>query len=258
MKVIIVGGVAGGASCAARLAQAGRESRDHHGGARAVRVVRELRAAVSRRWRDREGVEPARGDRSHFPLAVRDRLPHGLRGDQYLPGKEDGRPAQRRDRRGHDRVLRQARALAGRAVDPSASARHRSAGDLPGEDGARRTGDPRVDRQGLHVPLRDGALLRLPDGAAQDACGRHRGRVHRARDGGEPRAPRTSTSPSSRWVDQILAPLDQEMAQIVEGYVERHGIRLALERRRGGIQARRRRNRSRCRRSRARRIRPTS
>ena len=28
--------------------------------------------------------------------------------------------------------------------------------------------------------------------------------------------------------DQILAPLDQEMARIVEGYVERHGIRLAL------------------------------
>jgi len=28
--------------------------------------------------------------------------------------------------------------------------------------------------------------------------------------------------------DQLLAPLDQEMARIVEGYVERHGIRLAL------------------------------
>jgi NADPH-dependent 2,4-dienoyl-CoA reductase/sulfur reductase-like enzyme/rhodanese-related sulfurtransferase len=29
-------------------------------------------------------------------------------------------------------------------------------------------------------------------------------------------------------LDQVLAPLDQEMARIVEGYVERHGIRLAL------------------------------
>ena len=28
--------------------------------------------------------------------------------------------------------------------------------------------------------------------------------------------------------DQVLAPLDREMARIVEGYVERHGIRLAL------------------------------
>jgi NADPH-dependent 2,4-dienoyl-CoA reductase/sulfur reductase-like enzyme/rhodanese-related sulfurtransferase len=28
--------------------------------------------------------------------------------------------------------------------------------------------------------------------------------------------------------DQVLAPLDQEMARIVEGYVDRHGIRLAL------------------------------
>jgi len=29
-------------------------------------------------------------------------------------------------------------------------------------------------------------------------------------------------------LDQVLAPLDQEMARIVEGHVERHGIRLAL------------------------------
>lgn len=29
-------------------------------------------------------------------------------------------------------------------------------------------------------------------------------------------------------LDQILAPLDQEMARIIESYVERHGIRLAL------------------------------
>ncbi len=46
--------------------------------------------------------------------------------------------------------------------------------------------------------------------------------------------------------DQILAPLDHEMARIAEGYVERHGIRLALERRRGRIQAARGRQRSRC------------
>jgi NADPH-dependent 2,4-dienoyl-CoA reductase/sulfur reductase-like enzyme/rhodanese-related sulfurtransferase len=30
-------------------------------------------------------------------------------------------------------------------------------------------------------------------------------------------------------LDQVLAPLDQEMARIVEGYVEKHGIRLALD-----------------------------
>ena len=29
-------------------------------------------------------------------------------------------------------------------------------------------------------------------------------------------------------LDQVLAPLDREMARIVEGYVERHGVRLAL------------------------------
>jgi NADPH-dependent 2,4-dienoyl-CoA reductase/sulfur reductase-like enzyme/rhodanese-related sulfurtransferase len=30
-------------------------------------------------------------------------------------------------------------------------------------------------------------------------------------------------------LDQVLAPLDQEMARIVEGYVQQHGIRLALD-----------------------------
>jgi len=42
------------------------------------------------------------------------------------------------------------------------------------------------------------------------------------------RSPTTACSAWNRDGDQILAPLDQEMARIVEGYVEQHGIRLAL------------------------------
>jgi len=42
----------------------GRERRDPHGGARAVRLVRELRAALPRLGRDPEGVEPPRRKRA--------------------------------------------------------------------------------------------------------------------------------------------------------------------------------------------------
>ncbi len=72
---------------------------------------------------------------------------------------------------------------------------HRPAGDLPGQDRARREGDPRVDRARVAVPRRNGQILRLPDGEAQDAGGGHRGRVHRPRDGGEPRSSRVRRHP---------------------------------------------------------------
>ena len=82
--------------------------------------------------------------------------------------------------------LRQARALAGSSLDPSAAAGHRPPGDLPGEDRAGREADPRVDRARHELPRRDGEVLGLPDGAAGEARGRRRRRVHRPRDGGEP------------------------------------------------------------------------
>ena len=176
-------------------AQAGRESPDHHGGTRAVRVVRELRAALSRRRRHPEGSESFRRGRKHVPLPVRRRRENGLRGHQDLAGQEDRRAAQCRNRRGDDRVLRQARAVARRAVDSPAPARHRPPGNLRGEDRARHEGDPRVDRTRILVPLRDAQVLGLPDGEAQDPCGGHRGRIHRPRDGGEPRASRVRRHP---------------------------------------------------------------
>ena len=46
MKVIIVGGVAGGASCAARLRRLDENAEILDGGTRAVRFVRQLRTAI--------------------------------------------------------------------------------------------------------------------------------------------------------------------------------------------------------------------
>ena len=75
------------------IAQTGRAGRNPDGGARAVRLVRELRAAVPRRRRDRGGVEPPGGDRADVPRRVQRRSADRLRGDRRLAGEEDGGPA---------------------------------------------------------------------------------------------------------------------------------------------------------------------
>ena len=68
-------------------------------------------------------------------------------------------------------------------------------GHLRGADRARHAGHPRVDRTRVAVPVRHAPVLRLPDGEAQDPRGGHRRRLHRPRDGGEPRAPRVRGDP---------------------------------------------------------------
>ena len=123
-------------------AQVGRAGRDPDGGTRAVRLIRELRVTVSRRGRDRTPVGPARREREGVPRAIRGRLPDTLRGNRDLAGGQDCETAGRRNRRGDHRVLRQACAVPRVAFDPPAAARHRPSGHLPGEDRARREGDP--------------------------------------------------------------------------------------------------------------------
>ena len=59
MKVIIVGGVAGGASCAARLRRLDEKAEILMVERGPVRVLCELRAALPRRRRDCERIEPA-------------------------------------------------------------------------------------------------------------------------------------------------------------------------------------------------------
>ena len=165
MKVIIVGGVAGGASCAARLRRLDEK-------AEILMVERGPYVSYANCGLpyhvggviQKEVEPPWSRTRDTFRAQFADRCADALRGHRDLAGQEDRRAAQRRDRRGDDRVLRQARAVARRAVDPPAAARHRSAGNLPGADRAGRAGHPRVDRTGYDVPLRDGQVLGLPDG----------------------------------------------------------------------------------------------
>ena len=171
-------------------APVGRGSPDPHGRARAVCLVCELRSALPCRRRHRKGIEPSGRRCKYVPHSVRNRGENGLRGRRDLAGQEDRRAAQRRDQRDNDGVLRQARAVARRAVRPSALARNRPPGNLPGEDRARRAGDPRVDRTRVVASLRDAQVFGVPDREAQNPSGRDRRRVHWPRDGGKPRASR--------------------------------------------------------------------
>ena len=190
MKVIIVGGVAGGASCAARLRRLDEQ-------AEIVMVERGpyvsyancgLPYHVGSVIEHESDLLVASPEvfRRHFNVDCRT----GCEAIGISPRGQDRAAARRRDRRRHHRVLRQARAVAGRAVGTPAAARHRPSGHLRGAHRARRAGDPRVDRTRYELPRRDGEVLGLPDGAAADARGGGRRRVHRLGDGREPRAPR--------------------------------------------------------------------
>ena len=190
IKVIIVGGVAGGASCAARLRRLDETRADPHGGARALRLVRQLRPAVLHRRRDRAAGEPARGDGRHLPRHVQRGRAHGLRGGRHRRARQDRAAQGPDDRRGEHRALRQAGAVPGRGPHPPAAARHRPARDLRREDGARRRPDPHLGRGAARHDRRSRHLHRHADAAAGAPRGRRRRRVHRHRDGGEPGGPR--------------------------------------------------------------------
>ena len=193
MKVIIVGGVAGGASCAARLRRLDEK-------AEIIMVERGPYVSYANCGLPYHvgGVIPKESSllvaseqlfRAHFAHRRADQL----RGNLHLAQEEDGRPAQCQDRRGHDRVLRQAGALARCAFRPSAAAGHRSAGNLSCPDRARRAHDPRMGGTGHDFPDRDVQLFRNPDGEARSPRGGGRWRIHRPRNGGEPRPSSAST-----------------------------------------------------------------
>ena len=121
MKVIIVGGVAGGASCAARLRRLDEKAEIlmvergpyvsyancglpyHVGGV----IEKEASLLVA--------------SEQTVPLAVRHRRAHPLRGHRDLAEGEDGEAAGCRDRRGHHALLRQAGALARGGLGPPAA-----------------------------------------------------------------------------------------------------------------------------------------
>ena len=140
MKVIIVGGVAGGASCAARLRRLDEKAEIlmvergpyvsyancglpyHVGGV----IEKESSLLVA--------------NEETVPRAVRNRCAHPLRGHRDLAGQEDRGAAGCRDRRGHHRFLRQAGAVARGRFGPPAPAGHRPPGHLSRQDGAGRAG----------------------------------------------------------------------------------------------------------------------
>ena len=169
MKVIIVGGVAGGASCAARLRRLDEKAEIimvergpyvsyancglpyHVGGV----IEKESSLLVA--------------NRTDVPRHVRDRCADELRGHRDRSEEEDCRSAQCQNRRGDDRVLRQARTVARRGFGSSAPAGHRSAGNFSGANRTRREDDPRVDREGHDVSRGHVQLLRHSD--ASSPCG---------------------------------------------------------------------------------------
>ena len=186
MKVIIVGGVAGGASCAARLRRLDEK-------AEIIMVERGpyvsyancgLPYHISGVIEKESSLLVA--SEQFFRTQLSNRCADELRGDLDLGQEEDDRPSQRRDGRDDDGIVRQARALSGRGLGSPAAARHRPARHLRGEDGARRTGRPRMDRARHAIPRRHVQLLGHPVRAADAASRRHRRRLHRPRDGGEP------------------------------------------------------------------------
>ena len=142
MKVIIVGGVAGGASCAARLRRLDEKAEIlmvergpyvsyancglpyHVGGV--IEKESSLLVASEQMFR------------VMFAIDVRT----NCEAISISPKNKTVDLRNVTDRRGHDRVLRQAGALARCGFGPSAPARNRSAGNLPCADRAGRADDP--------------------------------------------------------------------------------------------------------------------
>ena len=142
MKVVIVGGVAGGASCAARLRRLDER-------AEILMVERGPYVSFANCGLPYYvgGVIEHESDllvanetvfREHFSVDCRTRC----EAIGVSAGEQDGGASGPRDRRGDQRVLRQARPLAGGALGPPAASRHRPAGHLPGEDRAGLQRDP--------------------------------------------------------------------------------------------------------------------
>ena len=148
MKVIIVGGVAGGASCAARLRRLDEKAeilmveRGPYVSYANCGLPYHIGGVIEKESSLLVATEQT------FRAHVRDRLPDALRGGRHLAQEENRGAQEPRHRRGDHREIRQARALARGGSDPSAPARNRSPGDLFGEDRAGCEGDPGVDRTG--------------------------------------------------------------------------------------------------------------
>ena len=192
MKVIIVGGVAGGASCAARLRRLDEKAEIlmvergpyvsyancglpyHVGGS--IEQESSLLVATEQMFRGMFAVDC----RTRCEVV-------GISAAEKTVELQEPR-----DRRGDHREIRQARALARSGTDPSAAARHRSSGNLLGANRAGCQEHPRVAGPGGQGgSVGTGQLHGIPDRDEAEARGGGRRRIHRPGDGGEPGPPRT-------------------------------------------------------------------
>ncbi len=96
MKVVIAGGVAGGASCTARLRRLDETAQIQDGRAWPVCVLHKLRSSMPRRERDRQGIKLSAGHRTYQATGYdRDTsandIPHPLHSAlrTQLPCKDD-------------------------------------------------------------------------------------------------------------------------------------------------------------------------
>ena len=191
MKVVIVGGVAGGASCAARLRRLDENAQilmvergpyvpgtpiadlpDHIGGV--IEKESRLLVASEATFREQFAVD-CRTNCEAIQISPDE---HTVQLRNVTPVKVTRQP--------YDKLG----AIPWSCVASPAAARYRPTGNFRSEDRARRQGDLRVDRERLRVPHRNGQVRGLPDGEAQDARGGRRRRIHRPRDRGKPRPSR--------------------------------------------------------------------
>ena len=218
MKVIIVGGVAGGASCAARLRRLDEK-------AEILMVERGPYVSYANcglpyhvGGRDPEGVEPPRGDRADVPGDLRHRRADAAA--RRSPSRRRRRPWTCKNvttgevtTETYDKLV----LSPGARSDPSAAARHRPARDLLGADRAGRAGDPGVDRPGTAV-----ASPGCPTTPGFQSSTSRRGAPWWSAAGSSASRWRRTWSTAGlevtlvEMLDQVMAPLDPECARLVE------------------------------------------
>ena len=228
MKVIIVGGVAGGASCAARLRRLDEKAEIlmvergpyvsyancglpyHVGGV--IEQESSLLVATEQMFR------------AVFNVDCRTRC----EAVAISPKKKTVELKNHATGEVTTETLRQARALARGGADPPAAARHRPAGDLLGADRAGRAGDPRVARAGRQRPAGGARLLGRSSRSSKPKRAVVVGGGYIGLEMAENLVHRGLEVTLVEMLDQVMAPLDPECARLVERHLEKHGVHLAL------------------------------
>ena len=144
---------------------------------------------------------------------------------EILPKEKKVRLRDVTHRRGERAFLRQAGAVAGRRVHPPAAAGDRPSGHLPRAHRARRAPDQRMDRVAPHRG-RNESPRAVVVGGGFIGLEMAENLVHRGFE-----------VTVVEMAGQVLLPADEEFARAVEAHLEKHGVKLRAERRRGRVRA---------------------